>query len=122
MNNGFTETVQHHVFQALGHIMNAAQVLHSVPVQPPACVTVVAWRFQHHLFCARRGRAAWQTIVNSVEKEPHVEGLTQHLAGRLAVPGASAAAGVRVLMDSGSSITAMSEELVQALRGQPGRT
>ena len=62
------------------------------------------------------------TIVDLVENEPHVEGLTQHLAGRFAVPSASAAAEVKVLMDSGSSITAMSEELVQALRGQPGMT
>ena len=43
----------------------------------------------------------------------------QHVAGRLVVPGASAAAEVKVLMDSGSSIIAMSEELVQALRRQP---
>ena len=62
------------------------------------------------------------TIVGSVENEPYVEGLTQHLAGRLAVPGASAAAEVMVLMDSGLGITAMSEELVEALREQPGMT
>ena len=61
-------------------------------------------------------------IVKSVENESHVEVLTQLLAGRLAVSGASAAAEVKVLMDSGSSITAMSEELTQALRGQLGMT
>ena len=60
--------------------------------------------------------------MDSVQNEPHVEGLTPHLAGRLAVPGASAAAEVKVLMDSGSSITAISEELVQALWRQPGMT
>ena len=49
-------------------------------------------------------------------------GPTQHLAGRRGVPGASAAAEVRELMESGSIITAMSEELVQALRRQPGMT
>ena len=38
--------------------------------------------------------------------------------GRLEVPGASAAAEVKVLMDSGSEISAMSEELVEALRRQ----
>ena len=48
--------------------------------------------------------------------QPHLEALTQHVAGRLAVPGASTAAEVKVLMDSGSGITAMSEELVEALR------
>ena len=45
--------------------------------------------------------------------EPHLEALPQHVAGRLAVAGASAAADVNVLMDSVSGITAMSEELVQ---------
>ena len=45
--------------------------------------------------------------------EPHLEALTQYVAGRLTVAGASAAANVKVLMDSVSGITAMSEELVQ---------
>ena len=44
-----------------------------------------------------------------------MEGFTQHVAGRLAVPGAFAAAEVKVFMDSNSSITAISEDLVQAL-------
>ena len=52
--------------------------------------------------------------------EPHLEALMQHVAGRLAVPGASAAAEVNVRTDSGSGITAMSEELVEVLRRQPG--
>ena len=51
-----------------------------------------------------------------------MEALTQHVAELLAVPGASAAAEVKVLMDSGSSITVMSVELVEALQGQPGLT
>ena len=42
------------------------------------------------------------------------------MSGRLAVSGASAAADVKVLMDSGSGITAMSEELVKVMRRQPG--
>ena len=42
------------------------------------------------------------------------------MSGRLAVSGASAAADVKVLMDSGSGITAMSEELVEVLRRQSG--
>ena len=49
--------------------------------------------------------------MNVVDNKPHEKVLTQHLAGRLAVPGAAAAAEIKVLMDSGSSITAMSEEL-----------
>ena len=55
-----------------------------------------------------------------IENDQLVEGLTQHLAGSLAAPSASAAAEVH--MDSGSSITATSEEPVQALRGQLGMT
>ena len=55
-----------------------------------------------------------------MDTEPHLEALTQHVAGRLTVPGASAAAEIKVLMDSGSGITAMSEELVEALRRPPG--
>ena len=54
------------------------------------------------------------TSVNAVETEPHLETLTQHVAGRLAVPGASAAAEAKFLMDSGSGITATSEELVRS--------
>ena len=55
-----------------------------------------------------------------METEPHLETLTQHVAGRLAVPGASAAAEVNIFIDSGSGITAMSEELVEVLWRQPG--
>ena len=57
-----------------------------------------------------------------METEPHVEALTQHVARRLAVPGASVVAEVNVLVGSGSGITAISEELVEALQGQPGMT
>ena len=42
-----------------------------------------------------------------VYTEPHLEALTQHVVGRLAVPGASAAAEVNVVADSGSGITAI---------------
>ena len=57
-----------------------------------------------------------------METEPHLEALTQHVAGRLAVPGASGAAEAKVLIDPGSDITAISEELVEALHGQPEMT
>ena len=60
------------------------------------------------------------TIVGSVDNQPYLEGLTQHLAGCLAVPGASPANDVNVLMDSWSGITVISEELIQARQGQPG--
>ena len=48
--------------------------------------------------------------------------MTQHGAGRLAVPGLLTAADVNASMDPGSGIAAMSENLVEALRGQPGMT
>ena len=124
-HNGFTETVQHQVSQS-ARPQNAAQVLHSVPVQPPATASQQLCGDSSTLYAARvavvqPGRCG-DIIVDSVENKPHVEGLTRHLAGRVAVPGAFAAAEVKVLMDSGSSITEMSEEQVQALRGQPERT
>ena len=125
VDNGLTGTVQHQVSQSAGP-QNAAPVLHTVPVQPAATASQ-QWRgdsstiYSARVAVVQPGRCG-ETIVNSVENEPHVEVLTQHLAGRLAAPGASAAAEVKVLMDSGSSITAMSEELVQVLRGQPGMT
>ena len=59
------------------------------------------------------------TSVDTVDTEPHLEELTRHVAGRPAVPGASAAAEVKILMDSGSGITAISE-LVEALRRESG--
>ena len=57
-----------------------------------------------------------------METEPHSEALTQHVAGSLAVPGASATAEIRLLMDYGSVTTAMSQKLLEALQGQPGMT
>ena len=141
VDNGLTETVQHQVSHGAGP-QNAAPVLHTVPVQPAAIVSQ-QWRGDSSTIYSARAAAVQpgrcgETIVNSVQNEPHVEVLTQHLAGRLAVPGAAgrlavpgaagrlavpdaaATAEIKVLMDSGSSITAMSEELVQALLGQVG--
>ena len=57
-----------------------------------------------------------------METEPHLKALTQHLAGSLAVPGVSAAADIKLLMNSGSGTTAMSQKLLEALQGQPGMT
>ena len=57
-----------------------------------------------------------------METEPRSKAMTQHVEGRLANHGASAAIEVKVLMDSGSGTTAMSEELVKASQGQPGVT
>ena len=71
----------------------------------------------------RRGKAS---MTRATVRPPHSSSPqtvpTQHLAGLLAVSDASAAAEVKVLIDYGSSITAMWKELVQALRGQMGMT
>ena len=55
-----------------------------------------------------------------MDTEPHLEALMHHVGGRLAVPGASGAAEVKVFMGSCSGITATSDELVEVLRRQPG--
>ena len=79
----------------------------------------MAWRFQHHFVRACLGLAACR--VSRYERgygghRTAFEALMQHAVGRLAVPSGSAAAEVKVLMGSGSEITAMLEQLVEALR------
>ena len=105
---------------------NAAPVLYSVPVQLPTPASKPSCDEFSTISCARvsvlQPGGGGDTSVGTVETEPHLEVLTQHVAGRLAVPGASEAAEPKVLMDSGSGITAISEELVEALQGQPGMT
>ena len=92
------------------------QLFTPLPVQPPATASQRWHGVSSILYSARvavvhPGRCG-DTMVDSVENELHLEGLTHHLAGCLAVPRASAATEVNVLMGSGSSITAISEELV----------
>ena len=57
-----------------------------------------------------------------METEPHLEALTQHVTGCLAISGAFAGAEVKVLKGSGSGIIAMSQELTEVLLGHPGMT
>ena len=120
-----TDTVQHQVSQSAGP-QNATPVLHSVPVQLPAPASQQSCGDFSTVSCARvsalQPGGSGDTIVDTAETEPHLEALTQHVAGSLAVPGASAAAESKVLMYSGSSITAISEDLVESLQGQPGMT
>ena len=117
--------MQHHVSQSAGP-QNVAPVLQSVPVQLPVPASQQCLGDSGTISYARvsvlQPGGSGDTSVDRVETEPHLEALTQHVAGRLAVPGASAAAEAKVLMDSGSGITAMSEELVEGLRLQPAMT
>ena len=119
VDTGCTETVQHNVSHSAG-LQNADPVLQSVPVQLPVpasqrCLGDSGTISYGRVSVLQPGGSG-DTSVDAVETEPHLEALTQHAAGRLAVSSASAAAEVKVLMDSGSEITAMWEELVERLR------
>ena len=56
---------------------------------------------------------------DTLDNEPHFEALTRYVTGCISVPVAPAAAEVTVLINSGSGVTGMSQELVEALRRQP---
>ena len=79
VDNGFTEAVHNQVSQSAG-LQNAAPVLHSVLVQPPARASQQWGGDSSTIYSARvavvqAGRCG-DTIVDSVENEPHMEGLT----------------------------------------------
>ena len=104
---GRTETLQHHVSQSDGP-QNAAPALQSVPVQLPAPASQ-QWLGDSSIISYARVSVlqpdgSGDTSVDTMDTEPHLEALTQHVAGCLAVPGASAAAEVKVLIDSDSGI------------------
>ena len=123
VDTGRTEMVQHHVSQSAGP-QNAVPVLQSVPVQLPAPASQQWLGDSSTISFARvsvlQPDGSGDTSVDTVHTEPRLEALMQHVAGRIAVSGASAAAEVKVPVDYGSGITAMSEELIEALRRQLG--
>ena len=125
VENGLAETVQHQVSQS-AEPQNAAPVLYSVPVQLPAPASQQSCdgssTISYALNSVLQPGGSGHTSVKKVETGRLMEALTPHVAGRLAVPDVSAAIEVKVLMESGSRITSMSEELVEALHGQPGVT
>ena len=89
---GLTETVQHQVFQSAG-TQNAAPIIIR---RSGAATGTSSQQYRGDsstLFSARvsvvQPGTCGDTIVRSVENEPHVERLTQLLAGCLAAPGAS---------------------------------
>ena len=93
-DNGLTETVQHPISQSAGP-KNAAPVLHSVPVQLPAPASQQSRGFSsiipYALVSVLQPGGCDDTSVDAVETEPHLEVLTHHVTGRLAIPGASVA-------------------------------
>ena len=122
-DTGRTDTVQHYVSQRTGP-QNSTPVLQSVPVQLPAPASRRCLLDPGTISYARvsvlHPGGSGDTSVDAVETEPPLEALTQHVAGRLAVPGWSAAAEIKNRMDSGSEITAVSDEMVEVLRRLPG--
>ena len=93
-----TETVQHHVSQSAGP-QSAARVLQSFPVQLPVPASQQCLGDSGNISYARvsvlQPGGSGATSVDTVDTEPLLEAVTQHVAGRLAVPGASAAAEVK---------------------------
>ena len=118
-----TETVQHHVSQSAGP-HNAAPVFEEVSVQLAAPASQQWLGDSTTISSARlsilQPGGSGDTSMDTVGTEPLLEALMQDVAECLAVPGASAAAEVNDLIDFGSGIIALSEELVEALRRQPG--
>ena len=98
VDTGRTKPLQHLVSQSAGP-QNAAPVFQSVPVQlptPPSqqCLGDSDTISYARVSVSQPGQSG-DTSVDAVETKPHLEALTHHVAGRLAVPGASAAAEVK---------------------------
>ena len=122
VDTGRTQTVQHHVSQRAGR-QNGAPVLRSIPVRLSAPASQ-RWledssNISHVLVSDMQPGGTGDTSVDTVDTEPHLEALIEHAPGRLAAPVASSTVEVKVLMDSGSGINAVSEELVETVRRQP---
>ena len=83
------ETVQHHVSQSAGS-QNAAPVLQIVPVQLPAPASQQCLGHSGTISYTRvsvlQPGGSGDTSEDTVATEPHLEALTQHVAGRLAFP------------------------------------
>ena len=90
MDSGRTETAQHHGSQSAGP-QNASPVLQSVPVQLPAPASQQrlgdSGTISYTRVSVLQPGGSGDTSVDTVDTEPHLEALTQHVAGRLAVAG-----------------------------------
>ena len=107
---GRTETVQHDVYQSAGPQITAP-VLQLVPVQLPAPASKQllgdSSTISYACGSVFQPGGSGDTTVDTVDTKPHLEAPMQHDADRLAFPGASTAAEVNVLMDSGSGTAAI---------------
>ena len=107
VDNGLTDTMQTRFPKALGHKMQHQfftpfQCICRQPHYSSDVYIPVPFVFARVSVVQPGG--CGDTSVNFVQKDPHLEALTQHFAERLAVPGASAVAEAKVLMDSGSGL------------------
>ena len=93
-----TETVQHRASHSAGP-KHAAPVLQSgvVQLRAPAWQQLLGGSSTISLshVSVLQPDGFGDTSVETVDIEPHLQALTQHVAGRLAVPGASAAAEIK---------------------------
>ena len=100
---GLTEAVQHQMSQSAGP-QNAAPVLHSVPAQLPVPASQQSCGDTSTISYVRvsvlQPGGSGDTSVDTVETETHLEALTQHVAGSLAVPGASGVAEAKLLVQA----------------------
>ena len=121
LDNGLTETVQYQASLSV-EPHNAAPGIHSFPVQLPVPASQLCGgssTIPYARDSVIQPDGSGDTSVDTVETEPHLEALTHHVAGSLAVPRAPAAVDVKMLMDSGPGIAPMSQELMEALRRHP---
>ena len=107
VDTGRTEAVQHHLSHSAGpqnaHLpFNQFQCSCRHPhrssvLEIPALISYARVSIWQH-------GGSGDTSADAVETGPHLVALTKHTAGLLTVLGASAAAEVRVLMDSGKGL------------------
>ena len=79
--------------RAVGRMQNVFCTPFRCNCRLPRCITclVIPAPLYTRMLVVQPGRCG-DTIVNSVENTPHLEGPTQFLAGRLSIPGGSASA------------------------------
>ena len=120
MDNGLVEK---RFPKALGHMMqhqffttlrcSRRHPHHSSGVEIPAPFILHVSRFYNLVEVVIRAWIRWRPNT-------HMEALMQHVVEHLAVPGVSASFEVKVLVDSSSDITEISEGPIEVLQGHSG--